>query len=197
MKKILVLMLMVFVSLSSVALAAKKPIKIARIPIIIQNIQMDNKTALALEVKMSRAVIIPMNETLKIAEFIPPLEAQADFDATWNKMYTKNKHAEMSDAVKKFAKEFDADLVICPILRHYSQKTVPINGNLETHLKSAVSAELIIYDKTKNELIQKKARRNFNNIYNKYGEASYLAGECFDQLINDTGLRKLVFSKRG
>ena len=197
MKKFLVLMLVFFVSLSSVALAAKKPVKIARIPIIIQKIQIDNSTALALEVKMARSVMVPMNDTFKTVDYIPPLEAKENLNKIWHKMYTKNKDAEMSDAVKKFAKEMDADLVICPILRHYSQQTNAINDEFKSRLKSEVSAELIIYDRTKDELIQKKEKRNFNNNYSKYGTASHLAFECFDQLINDTGLRKLVFSKRG
>ena len=196
MKKFLTLMLIVFVSLSSVALA-KKPIKIARLPIIIQKNHLDYETAAALEMKMARAVKIPLNQTLKIAEYIPPLESEKVLNEIWEEMYAQNKNAKISDAVKIFADDMEADLVICPILRHYSQRVSPVSFSFETHLSSAVSAELIIYDKTTENFVDKKISRQFNDNYNKYGTASYLAGECFDRLIEKTQLREIIRSKKG
>ena len=195
MKKFLTLMLLVFVSLTSVA-TAQKPVKIARIPIIIQRNVLDYETSAVLEMKMARAVKIPMNQNLQVAEFLPPKDSQKVLGNIWYAMYNQNKKAQITEAVKQFARETRADLVICPILRHYSQRLSPVSFSFETHLSSAVSAELIIYDRRTDNLIDKRVARRFNDNFNRYGTASYLAGECFDQLIQDTDLRQIIRSIR-
>lgn len=196
MKKFLTLALIIFVSFTSVALA-KKPVKIARLPIIIQKNILDKDTSAALEMKFARAVKIPLNQTLKAAEYIPPLESAQVLNKIWKSMYAKDKNAKFADAVKIFADEMDADFVVCPILHHYSQRMAPVHFSFETHLSSSVSAELIVFDKRDNNLIDKKISRRFNDNYNKFGTASYLASECFDKLIAETELRKLIHNMKG
>ena len=196
MKKFLTLTLILLVSLTSVALA-KKPVKIARLPIIVQNIKLDKETSAFLETKFARVVKIPLNQTLQIAEYIPPRESEKVLNIIWQRMYAQNRNSNIADAIRIFADEMNADLVICPILRHYSQRTSPMHFSFETHLSSSVSAELIIYDKTANNLIDKKTSRIFNDNFSRFGTASYLAGECFDRLITETELRKIIHSKRG
>ena len=196
MKKFLTLALIIFVSLSSVALA-KKPVKIARLPIIVQQNQLDKETSTTLEMKFARAVKIPLNQTLKAAEYLPPRESSQALNQIWQSMYAKDRNAKISDAIKIFADEMDADLVICPILHHYSQRTSPVHFSFETHLSSNVSAELIVYDKRDKNLIDEKFSRHFDDHYNRFGTASYLAGECFDKLIEKTELRKIIHSIKG
>ena len=195
MKKILTLVLILLVSLTSIALA-KKPVKIARLPIIIPQ-KLDYETSSTLEMKMARAVKVPMNNTLKTFEYLPPKESSQMLNEIWQKMYAQNKKSQISDAIKIFADEIDADLVICPIIRHYSQRISPVNSSFESHLSSTVQAEMIIYDRTTGELIDKKATRRFNDNFNRMGTASYLAGECFDKLIKETDLRQVIRNKKG
>lgn len=195
MKKFLTLML-IFFSVTSVAFAAK-PIKIARLPIVIQSIRLDYETSSTLEMKIARAANIPLNQTLKIAEYLPPKESSKKFNTIWQKMYAENRKAKISDVVIILADDLKADLIICPILREYNQSVIHSGWNFESYLSSYVSAEMIVYDKSTGTLIDKRASRSFRDNYNKFGTASYLAGECFDQLIRDTGLRQIIRSKRG
>lgn len=196
MKKFLALLTIIFVSLSSVALA-KKPIRIARLPIIIQRNILDAETAALLEVKIARAVNIPLNKTLKIAEYISTRESKQALGTIWQRMRAQNRNAKLSDAVRILADEIDADLVVCPFLQHYEQRISPVSFSFETHLSSYVTAEMIVYDKSTGNLIDKRVSRRFSDNYNRFGTASYLAGECIDQLIQDTGLRELIRSKKG
>lgn len=196
MKKIFTLALVIFVSLSSVALA-KKPVKIARLPIIIQQNKLEKETSVELEMKIARAVKVPMSNTLKDFEYFPPKESAQALNKIWQKMYSENKKAQISDALKILADDIGADLVICPILHHYHQRVSPLNVSFETHLSSSVAAELIIYDRNTGELIDKDTSRYFSNHYHRLGTASYLAGECFDQLIKETDLRQIIRSKKG
>ena len=196
MKKFLALLTIIFVSLSSVALA-KKPIRIARLPIIIQRNVLDAETAALLEVKIARAVNIPLNKTLKIAEYISTRESKQALGTIWQRMRAQNRNAKLSDAVRILADEIDADLVVCPFLQHYEQRISPVSFSFETHLSSYVTAEMIVYDKSTGNLIEKRVSRRFSDNYNRFGTASYLAGECIDQLIQDTGLREIIRSKKG
>ena len=196
MKKFLSLLLVTFVCLTSVAMAAENPVKIARLPIIVQQNKLDNETAISLEVKLARAVNIPLNKTLKIAEYVPPKKSAAELNKIWQKMY-KNDTATISDAVKTLAEKLNADIVVCPILREYSQNVTHSGLYFESHLSSFVSAEMIIYDRRTDSLTRKKVSRSFNDAYNKYGTAARLAANCFDQLIKDTELRQLIHNLRG
>ena len=195
MKKILTLCLIFFVTLTSVAMAAKKPVRIARLPILVQNNLLDYETSVTLEMKIARAVNIPLNNTSKVADYISPKTSEVALNEIWQKLYAQNKNAKLSDAVKILADDLNADLVICPILNRYYQNQTISGVNFEAYLSSDVAAEMIIYDKSTKKLIDKKFSRRFNDNYNKYGTASYLAGECFDQLIKDTDLKKILRNK--
>ena len=192
MKKIFSLSLVLLLILTSTALAAKSTVKIARLPIIIQHNKLDYETSVALETKFARVVNIPLNETLKLAEYILPKKSSVELNKIWQNMHAQNRNAKISDAVKILAKDLKADIVIVPILHRYSQRVTPSNLNFESHLSSAVNAELIIYDRRTDTLTDKKFSRRFNDNYNRFGTASYLASECFDRLIKDTELRKII-----
>ncbi len=195
MKKIFALTMIIMLCLTSSALAAKNPVRIARLPIMFLQNKPNEETSNALEVKLSRAVHIPLNETLQLAEYLPPLESAEKLQNIWQKMYAKNKKS-MPDAVKTLAKDLNADIVVVPILRQYSQYVMHSNFNFESKLASFVSAEMIVYDKRTDDLIDKKFSRSFNDNFSQYGTASYLASECFDKLIENTELRKTIHNIR-
>jgi len=195
-KKIFSLSLVLLLILTSTALAAKSTVKIARLPIIIQHNKLDYETSVTLETKFARVVNIPLNETLKLAEYIPPKKSSTELNKIWQNMHAQNKNAKISDAVKILAKDLKADIVIVPILHRYSQRVTPSGINFESKLSSSVNAELIIYDRRTDTLTDKKFSRSFNDNYNRFGTASYLAGVCFDQLIKDTELRKTIHNIR-
>ncbi len=196
MRKILTLTLIFLFIMTSAALASK-PIKIARLPIVIQKNRLDRETSAALEMKFARVVKIPLNGTLKIAEYIPPKESAQLLNEIWQEMYAEDKDARIANAVKIFARETKADLVVCPVLHRYWQRVSPISFSSEANLSSSVTAELIIYDKSTGKLIDRKISRQYNNNYSRFGMASYLANQCFDQLIKDTELRQIIHSKKG
>ena len=196
MKKIFSLSLVLLLILTSTALAAKSTVKIARLPIIIQHNKLDYETSVALETKFARVVNIPLNKTLQLAEYIPPKKSSAELNKIWQNMHAQNRNAKISDAVKILAKDLKADIVIVPILHRYSQRVTPSGINFESKLSSSVNAELIIYDRRTDTLTDKKFSRSFNDNYNRFGTASYLAGVCFDQLIKDTELRKTIHNIR-
>ncbi|MBO4400637.1 MAG: hypothetical protein J5809_02195 [Selenomonadaceae bacterium] len=170
----------IFLQTTCAAAEIKKPVRIVCLPIIFQN-EIDSETRSGLELKISRAVHIPLNGSLKLAEY---LDAEISVAAL-----EKNP----ADAVKNLAEELDADLVICPILRRYSQSYLPAFGlSGESRLASSADAELIVYDRRTDTLTDKKTSRSYSGSYSKFGTAPHLAGECFDALIKKTGLREII-----
>ena len=177
--------------ISSVCLAAdKKPLRLARLPIIFQSNKPDFETCAVLETKIARAVHIPLNGTLKLIEQIETDESTAELNKIWQNMRAENKKSKLKDAMRPLAEKLNADIVVCPVLRRYSETYVQKTSNLETYLISNVSATLIVYDRRTDDLIEKKTSRSFSDSASAFGKASYLAGECFDRLIDETNLRR-------
>lgn len=176
------------------ASAEKKVLRLAQLPIIFQSHQPDYDTCAVLETKITRAMNVPLNGTLKLVEYVEAEESSSALNEIWRQMRKENPKAKLKDAVKPLAEKIDADIIACPILRRYSQTTVQRGFNFETYLVSDVSATLIVYDRRTDELIEKKDSRSFNDTYNRLGTASNLAKECFDRLLDATKLQQKIIS---
>ena len=178
----------------SVGITSAAPVRIARLPIIFQKRQPDYETCAELETKISRAVNIPLNGTLKVAEFLDSENSSAELNSIYQKMRAENKKLKLAETIRPLAKSLDADIIVCPVLLRYFEYFVQSAASLNTHLVSNVAAELIIYDRRTDELIDKKVSRNFNDSSSKFGRASYLAADCFDVLINETKLKRKIMA---
>ena len=174
----------------SVAEAADKPVRVARLPILFQKRIPDSETCAILETKISRAVMIPLNGTLKLADYLEPEKSALELQKIWSKMRSDNRKVKIVETVRPLAKKLNADIVVLPILLHYTEFSIQAGLNFETRHVSNVSAELIVYDRRTDELIDKKTSRSYNDGASKFGKASYLAGECFDKLIDETNLKR-------
>lgn len=187
---VLLLMTIIFSSVE----AAEKPLRLVRLPIILQKNIPDSETCAVLETKISRAVAIPLNGTLNLVEYVDPKSSSVELNNIWKKMRAKNKKLKLVETMRPLAKKLDADIIVCPILLRYSEYYVQFGTDFHSHLVSDVSAELIIYDRRTDELIDKKTSRHFNDSSSKFGRASYLALDCFDRLTNETNLRRKIMS---
>ena len=194
MKKFLFALLALIIFSSSIAAAEKVPVKIARLPIIFQSSIPDLETRAQLETKIERATHIPLNQTLQVAEYLPMDDSAQVLNEIWQEMRANNKKIKIRDAIKPFAEKIDADIVVCPILLSYSQFVNGFSSFGETYIHSYVEAELIVYDRRTDNLVDKKASRFHNDTYHPVGTASYLAKTCFDELIDKTKLHQLIMN---
>lgn len=185
--------LLLLIVFAATAQASAVPVRIARLPIIFQSTVPDRDTCAELEVKIAKAVYIPLNKTFPIAEYIPVRESQQALSYIWQDMRAKNKKAKLADAMRPLAQILNADIVICPVLLRYSQNaTFSVWG--ETIIDSQARAELIVYDRRTDTLIDKKSMQMYHDSYHPLGTASTLAKICFDRVINETNLRQLIRS---
>ena len=174
--------------------SAQAPVRIARLPIIFNTVEPDAQTCIELEIKLARAVHIPMNGTLHVAEYIPPADAAKVLRDIWQSMRTVNKKSKIQDAMRPLAEELDADIILCPILLRYSQNVVGGFTATETYLSSQVRAELIVYDRRTDSFVDKKVSRMYHDAMSGFGTASFLAKECFDRVIDQTRIRQTVIA---
>lgn len=174
--------------------SAQEPVKIARLPIILRAAQPDAETCAELETKLARAVHIPLNGTLQVAEYIPPADAAKVLAEMWKSMRAADGKVKIQAAMRPLAEDLDADLIICPILLQYSQNVGGAFTSIETYLSSQVRAELIVYDRRTDNLVDKKTSRMYRDAMSNFGTASFLAKECFDRLIDETQLRQTIIA---
>ena len=194
MKKFLLALIALLIVTAQVS--AQAPVRIARLPIILCSAQPDKETCAELEVKIARAVHIPLNDTLKIAEYIPPATSAKVLAEMWKSMRAADKKAKIQDAMRPLAEDLDADIIVCPILLRYNQNVGGAFTSDETYLSSNVRAELIVYDRRADSLVDKKVSRMYHDAMSNFGTASFLAKECFDRLIDETKLRQTIFAIR-
>ncbi|MBR4904314.1 MAG: hypothetical protein IKZ53_06555 [Selenomonadaceae bacterium] len=192
MKKFLSALIILMLFTAAAYATEKKPVRIARLPIIFKDTVPDYDTRAELEMKIARAVHIPMNNTLQIAEYLPTKDSTQALNDIWHKMRSENKKARIQDAMKPLAKKLNADIIICPILLHYSQYVDNMTSFDETYLHSQVRAKLIVYDRRTDNLIDKKNSQIYHDIMSTTGTADYLTKICFDKLIDDTKIRQLM-----
>ncbi|MBQ3337816.1 MAG: hypothetical protein IJG80_10475 [Selenomonadaceae bacterium] len=182
-----------FVMILFAATASAQPVRIARLPIIFQSTIPDEETRADLETKITRAIHIPLNGTLQLAEYLPPDESARALDGLWQNISAQNKKANLSDAMRPLAQNLDADLIVCPVLKKYSQYvTMGFGWNSETYIVSQAAAELIVYDRRSDELTVKKNSQIYNDVYSLRGTASALSKICFDKIIDSSGLRQII-----
>ncbi|MBR3498939.1 MAG: hypothetical protein IKO05_08110 [Selenomonadaceae bacterium] len=186
-----------FVMILFAATASAQPVRIARLPIIFRSTIPDEETRAELETKITRAIHIPLNGTLQLAEYLPPDESARALDDLWQNISAQNKKANLSDAMRPLAQELDADLIVCPVLKKYSQYvTMGFGWNSDTYIVSQAAAELIVYDRRSDELTVKKNSQIYNDVYSQRGTASALSKVCFDKIIDSSGLRQIVHDIR-
>ena len=144
---------------------AAEPVRIARLPIIFQCALPDDATRDALETQIQRAVHIPLNGTLQVAEYLSPTDSADALSELWQKISAADKKATLADAIRPLAAELDADIIVCPVVHRYSQNVIQTFGWYEDILlDSHVRVELIVYDRRTDDLRDKTAWARHHNL---------------------------------
>lgn len=184
--------LIVLLALTATAQAAE-PVRIARLPLIFRSDLPDEKTRAALETKIERAIHIPLNGYLQVAEYLPPEESARALNGIWQKISAADRKAKLADAMRPLADELDADIIVCPVLLEYWQMVVGFSSMFADEIMdSRAAVELIVYDRRTDELLDKKSSRIYHDTMSGLGTASHLAAECLDKVIAQTKLHERI-----
>ena len=206
MKKFLSTVLLLMLALTLTAAAAtssektsetKKPLRLARLPLIILSEEPDEDALAGLELKLSRAIHVPLNKTLNAIEYLPASEAAEQLQDIWNKLRKKDTKTRLQEALEELSTRMNADMVICPILRRYSQEVMigssMING--DNRMISDAEVILIVYEDDTKEVTLKKSARSYNGEESNWGTARFLADDCMSEVIAQTEIREKVLRR--
>ena len=95
--------------------------------------------------------------------------------------------------MKPLADKLQADLVVCPVLRGYEQRTEQ-NWSWKhmPQLHSYVAMDIVGYDRSRDETFHKSGCRYFDDEYSSNGLAANLSLECLDELAASADLHNRV-----
>jgi len=182
---ILAIFIMSLIILSTSTTMAKEPIRLVVLPVIIsQNADIGSEALDQMNVKISRAMHIPLNGTLQKAEYISSDISCSVFQKIWSKIYKVNKKAAVKDVMKPLAAELKADFIVCTVLYRCSQFTsMSMSLDHTDIIFSNAGVEMIIFDNRTGELINKKKSRFYRDEYSLRGTSDSLALLCLTDLI--------------
>ena len=199
-RKYCAIFLFLLMVLLSVPVSAEKaaPLRIARLPIIVQSsFNLSAETVAELETKVDRALHVPLNGVLQKVEYLPEQDCMRALDDVMAELRRTNRKAKLKDAMKPLAERLGADLVVCPVIEHYSQYiSMGFHWNGESILYSDVRISLAGYERGKDKPFLERESRFYRNEYSNWGLARVLAGECMDKVIDRTGIYFMVHDSK-
>ncbi len=194
MRKIVAVSCFLFALLLSVtALAAERqPQRIVQFPMVIESWQQPGPEVQdELETKIDRALHVPLNDILRAVEYIPERDCLTAWDEVESSMTGKVK---IKDMAKPIAEKLNADLVVIPVLAGYEQyTTMSWHWDRDMILHSYAEVQLVVYDRTNDKLVHKKASDFYDDEYSMTGTAAYLARGCMDRVIRDANLHGFLW----
>ena len=178
---------------------AAKPLRLARVPLIVRSTYADRAAVERLEDRLDLALHVPLNDTMHYVEEIPQSDVEDALDDVLADLSQEKKRVRMKDAMPELAERLDADLVICPVLTDYREFIFYGGGGWgwdfdgdTMRLESYVALELDGYDRAEGKNFSKSTSRFYHDSYRSMGRASYLAQEALESLIQETDINKRI-----
>ena len=182
---------------STPAAEARTPLRLARLPVIIETAYAPQGADEVIETQMDRALHVPLNGTLHAVEEIDTAQAEQALREALAELRTQGKHVRYKDAMPLVAEKLDADLVVCPVLTDcreyvYYGGCGPFDCMDETCLESTVALEIDGYDSAEQKNISKSTRRFYRDAYSTQGTALALTEDAASALVRETDLNARV-----
>lgn len=167
--------------------AVRQPLRVARLPLQLEGFMTPGQDVVdALERQIDRATHIPLNGVLQAASFLPEDDCE---EALAEACEQAGRRPKLKNIVKPLADKLQADLVIVPVLTAYEEyTTMSMFWDHATLLHARAGIEMVLYDRTADKVIDRRAFRSFDDEYSTSGEASQLARDCMYQVLDETQL---------
>ena len=187
-------LIMVLLLVPQAAAAAERvPLRIARLPVQVRCNTADAEAVNRIEIRLDQIMHVPLNGTLQAVKEIPGAQVAAAMDEVLSQLRQMHQRVKWQDAMKPLADKLQADLVVCPVLRGYEQRTEQ-NWSWKhmPQLHSYVAMDIVGYDRSHDETFHKSGCRYFDDEYSPNGLAANLSLECLDELAASADLHNRV-----
>lgn len=171
--------------------AERTPLRVARVPLQIGTYHAPSESVVrGMEEKVSRALHLPLNETMHYADFLPK-------DAVALAL-AESQSRDPKEIVREIARRMDAGLVVLPLLTGYESYTRSswdfMRGRI---LHSYAAVRVVVYDRRGDRVIDKGASDTYDDEATPRGEVGNMAIECMDTALRRTGLYALLWARKG
>ncbi len=173
--------------------------QLARLPILVESSYgLEERVLEDLEVKMDRAVHVPMNGILHTVIYLPEEKCRKALEEVMAELRHKNPKAKLRDAMKPLAERLHADIVVLPVIKNYSQYTyMGFRWDGGSILCSDVRMVLMGYERREEKPIYEEESRFYHSEYSHWGRAEVLAGECMDRMLEKVNLYRMILHANG
>ena len=171
--------------------ANREALKIARMPLLVASSFSPHADAVdRLEQRLDQALHIPLNSTLHAVEYLDESDVKDAYDAARE---SAGRRARYKALAKPMAEMLKADIVVLPVLTDYaSYQRIGWgwDGDIIRYSRAAVT--LVVYDRKRDETMEKRAFRVYDDAYSPRGDVDVLAAACMDQVIREADLHKML-----
>ena len=189
MKKFLTLIVLVIVMITSSNVNAQ-PLKVIALPVIITpQAKLNTSTRELMEAKIVRALFVPKTDKLPGVEYISSNQSKEALKKILHELDGESKKTKLLNAMEPLAKYFNADFVVSTVVFHSNQQ---VNG---TKLNADAAVNMIVFDNRTGALMDRVARRNYQDDYISYGTSDSLAMDCLTTLINEIKIKERLLQK--
>lgn len=171
--------------------AERTPLRVARVPLQIGTYHAPSESVVrGMEEKVSRALHLPLNETMHYADFLPKDAVALAF--------AESQSRDPKEIVREIARRMDAGLVVLPLLTGYESYTRSswdfMRGRI---LHSYAAVRVVVYDRRGDRVIDKGASDTYDDEATPRGEVGNMAIECMDTALRRTDLHALLWARKG
>lgn len=163
--------------------------RIAILPTINQTGHHEPQVELNAMQALQESLRIPLNAVLNIHEYIPLEEITAVLPEL---KQTEKLHKFGPNRLKEAAIELNADLIVVFVITDLTQ-TQHHNWDGDTIQYTAVSMQLLGYDKQKDTMINLKNHQYYHNDLSPAGSLEHVAKEVTDKLLSKADFKKDIF----
>ncbi|WP_019543500.1 hypothetical protein [Selenomonas bovis] len=175
---------------------ARTPLRLARLPLIVESPYAPQEVGELIEDRLDRALHVPLNGTLHVVEELPTAEVEQALEEARAELRAQGKRPRYRDAMPLVAAKLDADLVVCPVLTDYHEYIFygsgPFFDDDTISMDSYVALEIDGYDRAEQKNISKRTSRYYRDSYSTQGTAEALAREAVEALVRETKLNERV-----
>ncbi len=175
---------------------ARTPLRLARVPLIVESPYAPQEAGELIEDRLDRALHVPLNGTLHAVEELPTAEVEQALEEARAELRAQGKRPRYRDAMPLVAAKLDADLVVCPVLTDYHEYIFygsgPFFDDDTISMDSYVALEIDGYDRAEQKNISKRTSRYYRDSYSTQGTAEALVREAVEALVRETKLNERV-----
>jgi hypothetical protein len=153
----------------------------------------DQDTIDMLDDMVADALHMPFGGLMGWIQDVDEHDLFAAYDAATEMKRTPKGAPDYPAILRMAADATDADLAVLPILTYYDEEIYhSFDFYYDDYLVSRASIRLLVYDRDKDELLDRRVTRTYRDAFARYGRAHELAKDAMNAALAEVHLKERV-----